>query len=591
MNNHFSLKSSKTDEEVRKEKQKELLAAVELWGSYWRSNPERFCEDFLNLKLKTFQKILLHIMMWSNVFSWIASRGLGKSFLVAIYCTVRCILYPGSRICIAAKVLKQSTNTLQKITTDLMVKHDWGSELLKNEIKSYNDHGNEPKITFWNTSIIQAVVANENARSFRSNINIYDEFVQMDKSIISTVLDKFLTSPRDPGYLNKPEYSHLAEENKSFYMSSAWYKRHWSFDTIISHFKMMFTSKGFTCCIPYQAGIKEGIILPQTIMNEYAKHDFNEITFAMEYEGIFFGATGEEFYSLDDIAPQRRLEKCHPPLNLVLANKAKVSEVRFRCKRILSVDVALMASTKKKKNDASSIIINDCIATPGSSYIANFSLLANYEGLTTDELGMLVMRYFYKYKCTDIALDTNGVGLGIYDYIIQDRIDPETGDFYGALTCLNDQDMAARCKVSQANRVVWSIKANQKFNSDAATMLRNGFKQENINLLIEEFEAEELLLKDKLYKTLSASAKMDYLLSYINTTLAIHELINLDYEITGTNIKLKEKSKMRKDRYSSMSYSYYVMKTLEMDLSSLDDDTSSFVFKARQPKKDKSIFS
>ena len=39
---------------------------------------------------------------------------------------------------------------------------------------------------------------------------------------INTVLKRFLTAPRQPGYLNNPEYSHLLERNKEIYMSSAW---------------------------------------------------------------------------------------------------------------------------------------------------------------------------------------------------------------------------------------------------------------------------------------------------------------------------------------------------------------------------------
>jgi len=43
-----------------------------------------------------------------------------------------------------------------------------------------------------------------------------------------------------------------------------------------------------------------------------------------------------------------------------------------------------------------------------------------FEGLTTDELGIIVMRYFYEYKCTDLVLDTGGLGIGIFDYICKD---------------------------------------------------------------------------------------------------------------------------------------------------------------------------
>ena len=585
----MKLSGTKTDAEIREERQKEIEDAVDRWCGYYRLNPDRFVEEFLNIKLKTFQKILLHMMMSNNIFMFIASRGLGKSFLVAIYCVVRCILYPGSKIVVASKTLKQAREVLKKITEDFMKNRDWGSELLCNEldVKATTDKGNDPQVIFRNGSAIYAVVANENARSKRSNINIYDEFVQMNNGIIDSVLDKFLTSPRSPGYLSNPKYSYLAEDNKKFYMSSAWYKSHWSFNTLLYDFKAMFTGgSAFTCCIPYQCGIKEGIILPQTIKDEYLKPEFNEVTFSMEYEGIFFGSNGEEFFRFDDIEPRRILDKALPNIDVVISKNINIDPPPFRCRRILSVDVALMASTSRKKNDASSLVINDAIATSNDKYIANIVYIENYEGLTTDELGLQIMRFYYKYKCTDLVLDTNGVGLPVFDYICKDHIDPETGELYKALSCCNDEDMAKRCLVSDAKRVVWSIKANAKFNSDAANLLRNGFKSSNINLLKNEYDAEDILIKDKFYASLSENGQFKYRMSYVNTTLAVHELINLQYEVNGTNIKIKEKRGERKDRYSSLSYNYYVMKVLENRLQKESLASMSDVhYMARKPKR------
>ena len=60
--------------------------------------------------------------------------------------------------------------------------------------------------------------------------------------------------------------------------------------------------------------------------------------------------------------------------------------------------------------------------------------------------------------------------------------------------------------------------------------------------------------------------QLELKMPYIQTTLLIYELINLEYETRGTNIKLIEKSGMRKDRYSSLAYNYYVQCELERDL-------------------------
>ena len=59
--------------------------------------------------------------------------------------------------------------------------------------------------------------------------------------------------------------------------------------------------------------------------------------------------------------------------------------------------------------------------------------------------------------------------------------------------------MASRCKVKNARKCVWCIKASADFNSNAATSLRAGFKNGNINLLVSEFDADEIIKKTKGY--------------------------------------------------------------------------------------------
>ena len=156
--------------------------------------------------------------------------------------------------------------------------------------------------------------------------------------------------------------------------------------------------------------------------------------------------------------------------------------------------------------------------------------------------------------------------MGVYDAITQDIVDPETGELYPALSCCNDKIMAERCKVDNAPKVIWSLKANANFNNDACILLRNAFKNGKINLLVSEFEAEEIL-KDKIknFNKLTSYEQMQYKMPFIQTTLLVYELISLEHEIKGTNIKITEKRGMRKDRYSSLAYNYWVQCQLERE--------------------------
>ena len=142
-----------------------------IWGSYYRENIDVFVEEYLQFTfLKWFQLSLLAMMNQSRVFLWIASRGMGKSFLIAIFAVVRCILYPGTKVVITSGQRSQSINVLEKIQTELMR----DSPNLRNEIdmKETRFSGQDAKIMFKNTSYIKVVTASDSARSNRSNILI-----------------------------------------------------------------------------------------------------------------------------------------------------------------------------------------------------------------------------------------------------------------------------------------------------------------------------------------------------------------------------------------------------------------------------------
>lgn len=79
-----------------------IMDGVGRWTAYYRANPHRFAHDYLHLNLHLFQKILLSMMDWSTTTVFIGSRGIGKTFLSAVYCCIRCILYPQTKIVIAS---------------------------------------------------------------------------------------------------------------------------------------------------------------------------------------------------------------------------------------------------------------------------------------------------------------------------------------------------------------------------------------------------------------------------------------------------------------------------------------------------------
>lgn len=579
----------KTQTEIEKDKQQKIMETVAWRAGYYRSNPHRYVIDVLGLSLKWFQQILLWCMMHYNFVMYLAARGQGKTYLTALFCCVRCILFPGTKIVVSSGTLKQANEVLLKIQDDFMKQ----SSILRSEIEKCNIGQNDASIYFKNGSWIKTRTSSENSRSARANCIVVDEFRMVDETVINTVLRKFLTSPRQPKYLRKPEYAHLQERNKEIYMSSAYFKSSWAYKKAQSYTLNFFddTKKYFICGLPYQVSIREGLLSRSQLEDEMSEADYNELVQQMEMECLWFGDTDGSLFKFDELTARRRLRKAFPPLSFC-NDKITIPKLTATGKRILSIDVALMKSTKKKKNDASAIYINDLIQVNDTAYQSNFVYGETFEGLKTDELGMIVMKYFYEYQCTDLVLDTNGIGLGVYDFITKDQICQENGKRYKAMTCINDKDMAERCKVRDANKVVWSVKANANFNNEICVLLRNGIQNGKINFLISEQDADSSLKETyKGYFKMSPTEQAKLKMSYIQTTFAVYELIKLDHEVKNGNIKVKEVEGMRKDRYSSIAYSYWCACQLELKLKPQTQNTQSLINKLpiRQPSHSSSF--
>ena len=565
----------KTQTEIEKGKQQKIMEIVAWKAGYYRANPHRYVSEVLGLSLKWFQQILLWCMMHYNFVMYLAARGQGKTYLTALFCCVRCILFPGTKIVVSSGTLKQANEVLLKIQDDFMKQ----SSILRSEIEKCNIGQNDASIYFKNGSWIKTRTSSENSRSARANCIVVDEFRMVDETVINTVLRKFLTSPRQPKYLRKPEYAHLQERNKEIYMSSAYFKSSWAYKKAQSYTINFFddTKRYFICGLPYQVSIREGLLSREQLQDEMSEADYNELVQQMEMECLWFGDTDGSLFKFDELTARRRLRKAFPPLSFC-NDKISIPKLTATGKRILSIDVALMQSTKKKKNDASAIFINDLIQVNDTAYQSNFVYGETFEGLKTDELGMIVMKYFYEYQCTDLVLDTNGIGLGVYDFITKDQICQENGKRYQAMTCINDKDMAERCKVRDANKVVWSVKANANFNNEICVLLRNGIQNGKINFLIPEQDADSSLKETyKGYFKMSPTEQAKLKMSYIQTTFAVYELIKLDHEVKNGNIKVKEVDGMRKDRYSSIAYSYWCACQLELKLKPKQEDTQSLV--------------
>lgn len=547
-------------------KSEKLMNGIGLWTSYYRLFPHLFVRDYLGIHLKVFQMILLYMMNSMHYLMYLASRGQGKTFITSIYICVRAVLYPGTKIIIAAGNIKQSIEVIEKIQ-DLM----GDSPNLAREIDDLKTSPNNAGISFRNGSWVKVVASNQGARGKRAHLIIVDEFRMVEKSIIDTVLRKMMSTPRLCGFHTKPEYAHLKERNKEIYLSSAWYTHHWSFAKAQSFFEAMTDGKPyFLCSLPYQLPIKEGLLMREQVEDEMSEADFSPVSWQMEMESLFYGESEKAFYRFADIEKNRVLNKAIYPKSFyeILKNKDfKFEEKQKDEIRLVSCDISGMGSTTNN-NDASVFSILKLVpSSDGKSYDKYVVYMESFEGGHSQSQAIQIRRLYEEFDCDYIVIDTMGLGLGVYDSLVTNLYDKERNVAYPAFSCINDTEMAKRCMEEDAPKVIYSIKASAQINNDMHVYTLDALKRGKLRLLIDENECKEVLLKYKGYEKLPVEEQVKFIQPYLQISLLAQEMVGLEKVDTNNNlIKLKEPSTKRKDRYSSIGYGVYVAKLLEKNL-------------------------
>lgn len=157
--------------------------------------PENFgftCQALFGLKLHPFQILALQ-MIWKHPFLiFIATRGGGKSFLLAVYALLRAIFTPGSKIIFTGSSFRQSKiifNNCEAI---------WKNSPILQDILSY-DKNNKPlhSVDMYQFQLGQSILISlptgngEKIRGQRATCLIVDEFNSIDVNIYEEVMQGF----------------------------------------------------------------------------------------------------------------------------------------------------------------------------------------------------------------------------------------------------------------------------------------------------------------------------------------------------------------------------------------------------------------
>lgn len=553
----FTSKSERVDDQMR------------MWISYWRCNLHRFAED-LGVRLHLFQKLILFVMEYFPNFMYIASRGTGKSFLIALYAILKCILYPDLKVVISSATKGQAILMIKQYVRYFYNEYP----LIRNEIEEIKDGVAEPKCTFKNGSTITAVTASDNSRGFRSNILILEEFAIMKKSIIDSVLKKFGTVPRQRAFTYKPEFlNYPPEPNREIYISSARYKAEWGWDEVKKFVKGMLQKKNpedFWYGImssDWNLPTHYGLTDEKKLREEIKLEGGDDVTWDMEMNSLWYGSGANSFFKFKDFADNRVIEKAEYPIsNDLFMGKKKIPERRKKkngevC--VLSIDVAV---TPKKDSD--NTIIDFVVANEyAEGYRRTLKYSESMNGEKINEQALRIKQLWYDFNIDYIVLDIMNVGSTLYSALTSETYDPERDFTYPALIAFNDEDYKKHAYDPNGVQCVFVVKATADINNEIARALSANLNLGKIRFLITETEFRDMAIKqNESYLNIPQEERIKIELPYIQTTLMINETINLEYTISSGRIRVHEVGKMRKDRYTSISYANWFINSLESDL-------------------------
>ena len=155
------------------------------------------------LRLLPFQSVMLQLM-WHKKFPMIlACRGAGKTFMLAVYCILKCLLVPGTKVVIVSGGFRQAKFTFQYI--DTLIK---ASPILEETIRKFHP-GNEFGVKFAtdrvylkvgnNTEITGIPVGDgTKVRGMRATTLVCDEVASIDDVVFDTAIGPFLSVKADP---------------------------------------------------------------------------------------------------------------------------------------------------------------------------------------------------------------------------------------------------------------------------------------------------------------------------------------------------------------------------------------------------------
>ena len=516
--------------------------------SYYRYYVDAFAVDVLGIKLFPFQRLILRAMGRYQNSLLIACRGLGKSFIVAVFYICAAILYPNIKLGISSGNSQQSRNVIiQKIKGEL-AKIEAVAREINFPIKTGMD---DCVVEFKNGSEIRAITlaqdrGGDSARSWRFSYMLVDEARLVKDNIIEEILIPMTKTKRQ----NAIKW-HQSEKGKMIFISSAYLKTSKLYERFIYHYKQMVSgNSNYMCmCFPYQVGVQAGLFDQDDIEKELEKPQMTKDKFAYEFEGIFVGSSGESYFPYELTDQCRVLDRCE-------LEQPKKSESKY----IITHDVAV---SDKNGSDNSCTHVIKLKPRVDGTYLKQVVYTKVVNGMPLNKQRDMLRKLLHIHfpNTVKLCIDVQGAGAGLPSMFYEswEYMDERSGKIVEYPPLIQDDDEESLEVLENALPIIRAIHGMNNFVNLYYPYMKGCFEDQSIELLSQSNDV------DILYKANKIS--FDEFEQHVEHDILQSELSNIKQDFTDkekmTYTRIVKSNK--RDRATSLMYGLAVVCEMEQE--------------------------
>lgn len=532
------------------------LPIVRQYVSYWREYPDMFVEFLCgpnpeNFSLFFYQRLFLRAVMRHRYAYATFPRAYSKSFLSVLVLMLRCILYPGSHLFVttggkeqAAGIAKEKSDELCKLIPGLRNELD----MTRGKTKTSKDN---IELIFKNGSKLDIMAARQSSRGKRATGGLMEECILIDQTLLNEVIIPTMNVDR-----RLADGSRIEQEtvNKSqIYVTTAGWKNSFAYEKLIELLirQIIYPDEAVVMGGTWRIPVMEKLLKKSFIEELKLDGTYNDASFSREYESEWSGDAENAFFSAEKFDKHRQLLQPEYEYSGRTSKSGYyvlgVDVGRFKC----TTEVCVFKVTPQTQGPALKSLVN----------------LYSYEAEDFEAQAIKIKKLFYKYKARVAAIDANGLGAGLIDFMTKGQEDPETGEYLapfgvegGTSDEFNEQYKKIKGPGVEEN-AMFLIKANAPINTEAHTYVQTQLVGGKIKLLIDETQAKSKLMTTKMGQEMDASKRAEYLKPFTLTTILREQMLNLVEDNEGVNIILKQSSRgIPKDKFSAFEYGLYYIK-------------------------------